>query len=181
MQTRVIKYGVKATYKAPELLTDQIHRAHVLSNKMVEIEHAYLETIAGVWREHPEVAEAEAELQAALEQLESLAAELRKARIVNQTTQATPDAKAAMKAVREAVGAAKKKFKEAKAAAKETLKPNLAAASDARHAARTAARKEAVDEGLYWATGTDVLRKAVTAEKLVANAWRSGKDRKSVV
>lgn len=175
MQTTVWKYGVKATYQAPPLLTDQIHRAHVLSNKMVEIEHAYLETIANVWREHAEVAEAETELQAALAQLEQLSVELRRARVQNQTTEATPDAKAAMKAVREAVGVAKKKFKEAKAAAKDTLKPKLAEASDARHAARTAARKEAVDAGLFWATGTDVLRKAVTAEKLVANAWRSGK------
>jgi hypothetical protein len=175
MSTIVIKYGVPSRWQAPDIVLDQIRLAHRLSNQMVEIEHNYLLARDEVFRQHPEVARTEEAVEKAEAQLEQIQAQVRRARVLNATKVPTDVAKAEVKAARTELAKLRAERKAAKAEAKEVLDDQLKATREARSDARVAARKAAVDEGLFWATATDVLDKAKTAEKLVANAWKQGK------
>lgn len=174
MVTKVFKYAVSATFRTPDLVMQQIVLSHRLRNALVEVEHNYLTQVQDIFRQHPAVAAAEAALEQAVGALEQLVAEVRHARIANQSKEATPEAKAAVKAAKAALTPLRKTYKEAKAAAKGVLDEQLKTAATSRMTERVAARAKAVEDGLFWATATDVLRKAIVAEKLVANAWRNG-------
>lgn len=175
MATIVIKYGVPASWRAPEIVPTQIRLAHTLRNRMVEIEHAYLERRDEIFRQHPLVAQTEAAVEEAEGRLEQLLVAMRRHRVLTGTKTPTDAAKAEVKALKAELATLRAARKAAKAEAKELLDGQLRDARDARSAERVAARKEAVDAGLFWATATDVLDKAKTAEKLVSNAWKAGR------
>lgn len=175
MATIVIKYGVPAHFRAPDIVLTQIRLAHTLRNKMVEIEHAYLQARDEIFRQHPQVAATETAVEEAEAKLEEMLTAMRRARVINGTKTPTEEGKALVKAAKAELTKLRAARKAAKAEAKEELDPLLFACRKDRSDKRVAARKEAVDNGLFWATATDVLDKAKTAEKLVANAWKQGK------
>ena len=50
----------------------ELHRAHQLQNRLVEIERAHGEQVAAVWAAHPELADADQRVQECSTQVEEL-------------------------------------------------------------------------------------------------------------
>lgn len=157
----------------PDAVIDEIRRAHRLRNALVEIDKGHAETVAAVWAEHPQVAEAEE----ALAQAEA---------VVVEAVEAVKKAKIAAggkvpKHLREAAAAARRERKERKAAlraakddAYATVKPAMIEAREDRRARQKDLYRTHIDQGLYWASFNDVKDGHETAVKQIAAKRKQG-------
>lgn len=146
-----------------DALRRQLRLAHDLREELVEIYRAYDSRKSEIWSQHPEVADAEAAVKDAEEWVDRAKRAVDRERSKQRKRRiAGPDADeltAAQAELRHRRG----RRKAAKDAAHAELGPEFIEAGRVRHSAETAARKRYVDDGLFWATGNDVLKHHRTA------------------
>lgn len=169
----VYRYAISGDL--PDVAVDELRRAHVLRNKLTEVELAYQDAVAAAWAAHPEIAAAQERLGAAgdlvaelLEKAKAHRQRERGTRPDTGITTALKDARMIRKAAKEEIRGLKDRYYAGE------VKPAILAASQARKEAVKAAYPEAIAGGLYWATFNDTAEHHAVSVAQVAAKRRSG-------
>lgn len=165
MMTIVYKIGILS--ELPPLMREEIFRAHLLRNKLVELELAHQENIAAIWATHPEVAEAQEKKKKAEAAVEDLSA------VISEKRQKARSAKAGaadlreMKELKAALKAASAELRDKKSRAYVLLKPAMEEEGRRLQAEVKAMYPEYIDKGLYWAVWNDVVAHHRTSVQMI--------------
>lgn len=152
----------------PEVLLDELRRAHDLREDLVTMELEHEETKKQIWSAYPQVAVAEAALAAAEAEAVEAAAAVKAERVQVRSKRVSSLAAARLRDARAAAKAARVARREAIGHAREDAKPALAAAAGALRAAQKALYGAYCTGGdMYWATFNDVLDHHRTAVKRI--------------
>lgn len=169
---RVYKFGIHGDLP-PEVI-EELRRAHVLQNQLVEVFQDHSERVAQVWGRNPELVVANERcdaLEAELTELLELAKEERKR---SRSTQVPRDLRDAVKDKRSELRDARTARREAKARLYPAMKPDLLEAQQARRAAIKDLYRVSVDGGLFWATYNEVARHHELAVRQVQARRKAG-------
>jgi hypothetical protein len=168
--------GVHYRWELPNIVRAQLRLAHDLREDLVTLQLAYADDVRAIWSSYPEVAAAECELHraeetaaAASEQVSAERVRLRSKRVGAELTTQLAEARADVKATRQA-----------RRDAIARVKDNAAQRLRERTATLLAAQKQLYrrycqDNDLYWATYNDVFRNHKTAVQRIRRQRLEGK------
>lgn len=178
MAITVETYGVHYAWlrDMPDTLRDELFAAHVLQNRLIELQEAFEDQKRAIWSSFPQVAVVEAQLASAegevAEAAEALKLERSKRRSKTVSVAATARLQAARSAAKEARAARRAAIQDAH----ETARQPLADAAERLKTARQDLYRECcTDGGMYWATFNDVSQRHDTAVKRVAKDRAAGR------
>jgi hypothetical protein len=172
MMTIVYKIGILS--ELPPLMREEIFRAHLLRNKLVELELAHQANIAAIWATHPEVAEAQENKEKAEAAAEDLAAIISAKRQKARSAKTDPADMRELKKLREALKAARQDLRDKKSRAYALLKDEMEEEGRRLQAEVKAMYPEYIDKGLYWAVWNDVVAHHRTSVQMIKKKRREG-------
>lgn len=173
--TIVYKYRCPRTAKLPDHALDQLQRGLNLRRDLVGADYRYDEMRNAIWLEHPAVGAAQELVDQAVAEFSEVKEQLLDERVIDRSTKARTSTHAAIVAARKKVTAARAELKQARTVAGPDVIARLDELETARRAAWKQLRKEAVEDGLFWATGNAILDDHVQAAKQVRKLRKDGR------
>ena len=168
--------GVHYRWELPNIVRAQLRLAHDLREDLVTLQLAYADDVRAIWSSYPEVAAAESELHraeetaaAASEQVSAERVRLRSKRVGAELTTQLAEARADVKATRQARRDAIARVKDNAAQRLREHTATLLAAQKQLY------RRYCQDNDLYWATYNDVFRNHKTAVQRIRRQRLEGK------
>lgn len=173
--TVVYKYRVPRTANLPAHALDQLDMALALRRDLVRSERDFDELRQEIWLKHPDVGAAQEAVDQAVANFAVIKEQTNDERVIDQSTAPRAKTHSALVAARKVVTAARAALKEARTVAGPDVVDHLEELDTNRKAARKQLRKDAVEAGLFWATGNAVLDSHELACKQVIRLRKNGK------
>lgn len=156
---RTYRYGCPASADFDIVAMEQLRLANHLWNALVEIERGHEDAVAAIWATRPEVAEAQASVDAAAAEVTRITERIKAVRVRDQSTKPRREDRAELAAAKRTKKEAKARRGTLKTAALADLRPDFAKAKAERAAAIKAATRNFAARGLHWGTYNDVCRR----------------------
>lgn len=173
--TIVYQYGVPSNVVLPEVAMEQLALNLRLRRDLVAASRTHDEKRAAIWNAHTEVGEAQEAVDLCGEEIAEIAERARKERMIDQTTTPRKETAAELKAAKAKRTAAKAHLKEVRKAALEVVKPLLADLDKVQLLEEKRLRAKAVEDGLFWSTGNEILDDHRRATQMVIRHRKQGR------
>lgn len=169
----VFEYGLSAPREGVRRVLDQMARAHAYRNRLTEIEHRRRDGVRDATLEHAAVAQAAAEVEAAIIKLEQARGEIAQTRQKSRARSENAKAREVVRALADDLKQKRQRLKEEKRLVyddREVFKARIKGVEEAANAQVKEARASC---GVYWGTyllaeqALDAARKSPTPPKFV--------------